>query len=662
MTSVKIDSLFQIFQMLAVFSVGWYILWKGKARLDNSFFVLFSAFHQVIFSAVVVEYFPFRTAFFFIISTLFQIISTAFIYSFPRSTRLNKKWFSIIFVVSGTLIYLFFTLEKTTLLYIVSGIFFFLLNTVFIVRKQKYLSSEKRVLVSLFNFAVAILTFMLPLFTVATIGSYNIATFKIYSLFISPLIYVFIYHFMSIRLNTETSLNHSILKLIVFFSFLMTILLHALSPYRALFIKFFSSVDFFVPYTIGLVIGTLIVSAVTSYISMFIYNYFDSRQIDIQKAIATFRTKASEISNYKDFFSLFEHDLYQTFKEIESFKFLALDNSLIEDGEIRSIKYAPEEKMSPITSFFSQNNVPFMLKTSTRITPEIFAEFERLDAAFIIPFYKEDAISAFFIFSGKEIKQFFTEHILSFTNIAIHNLSRLILISDIVEREKHLQETQYFQEVGKMVSIIAHELRTPLTSIMFNMDVLSESLKTVEDFDMEYLDISRKELKRLNDTVEKMLTYGRVAKPLAEKNTFKTFFTELSYIFKSSKIKIDFHNSTKGAFYIDWNKLKQVLINLINNAIHSIERSEKGELVSVHVAEQNKMLKITVKDDGKGIPKEKEKNIFEPFFTTKQNGNGLGLAICRKNLKILNGKIALSQNSEKGAEFTVTIPKKQIDV
>ncbi len=661
MTSLQIDSLFQIFQILTVFSIGWYILWKGKARLDNTFFVLFSSFHQAVFSAIVVEYFPFKTGYFFIVSIVFQIMSTAFIYSFPRSTRLNKPWFSLILAVSGVLFYLFFTMERTSLLYLISGIFFFLLNVIFIIRKRKYISSEKRIIVSLFNFAVAVLTLTLPLFTVTVIESYNINTFKLYSLIISPLIYIFIYHFMSIRLNTETSLNHNILKLIIFFSFLMTIMLQALSPYRALFIKFFSSVDFFVPYTIGLIIGTLTFSAATAYASIFIYNYFDSRQIDIQKSIAIFRTKAAETSNYKDFFSMFERHLYQTFKDIESFRFIAFDNTLTEE-EVSSIQYSPEEKNSYLTTFFQGNNVPFMLKTSTRITPELFAEFERLDAEFIVPFYKDESISALFIFSGREIKQFFTEHIISFTNIAIHNLTRLILISDIVEREKHLQETQYFQEVGKMVSIIAHELRTPLTSIMFNMDVLSESLKNIEDFDMEYLDISRKELRRLNDTVEKMLTYGRVTKPSAEKNTFKTFFTELSYIFKTSSIKIEFQNNTKGTFYIDWNKLKQVLINLINNAIHSIEKSDKGSLILVNVIEQNKMLRITVKDDGKGIPEDKEKNIFEPFFTTKQDGNGLGLAICRKNLKILNGKISLSKNSENGAEFTVTIPKKQIDV
>jgi signal transduction histidine kinase len=99
--------------------------------------------------------------------------------------------------------------------------------------------------------------------------------------------------------------------------------------------------------------------------------------------------------------------------------------------------------------------------------------------------------------------------------------------------------------------------------------------------------------------------------------------------------------------------MEQVFINMFNNAVDTMEG--KG-LLTITIDREGPLVKISVSDTGKGIPKEKLQRIFDPFFTTKDHGTGLGLAIVYSIIEKHKGKIELQNTSEKGSTFVITLP------
>ncbi|HQQ57309.1 MAG TPA: ATP-binding protein, partial [Mesotoga sp.] len=109
-------------------------------------------------------------------------------------------------------------------------------------------------------------------------------------------------------------------------------------------------------------------------------------------------------------------------------------------------------------------------------------------------------------------------------------------------------------------------------------------------------------------------------------------------------------------YYADKNRIKQVIINLVQNAI---EASEHYGEVLVKIDKDPKNIVFSVWNRGKVIPQEILKRIFEPFFTTKTLGTGLGLSICRKIVQEHGGEIE-ADSGEKGTVFTFRLPLQKI--
>jgi signal transduction histidine kinase len=106
-------------------------------------------------------------------------------------------------------------------------------------------------------------------------------------------------------------------------------------------------------------------------------------------------------------------------------------------------------------------------------------------------------------------------------------------------------------------------------------------------------------------------------------------------------------------------QVNQVFMNLLQNAIHAIP--EKGD-IWIRTWEDGDRVHVAVRDSGKGIQKEHLGRIFEPFFTTKEvgQGTGLGLSVSYRIIENHGGKITVSSEEGKGAEFVITLPKRQL--
>lgn len=103
--------------------------------------------------------------------------------------------------------------------------------------------------------------------------------------------------------------------------------------------------------------------------------------------------------------------------------------------------------------------------------------------------------------------------------------------------------------------------------------------------------------------------------------------------------------------------VKRIFVNLVVNGIQAMEKT--GGILKVSTREKNGFNEISFEDTGIGIKKENMEKIFTPFFTTKAQGMGVGLAICKRFVKLHKGNIEIESEDGKGCRFTVQIPTRQ---
>jgi two-component system sensor histidine kinase HydH len=220
-------------------------------------------------------------------------------------------------------------------------------------------------------------------------------------------------------------------------------------------------------------------------------------------------------------------------------------------------------------------------------------------------------------------------------------------------REK-IEDLERWQFISKT---LAHEMKNPLASIKGFAQL---SLRKVDDEKTKKAQsLILKEALRLERLLENLSSYTH-PKPL--KLSFfdlRDLLTEVIETFKLLYPSADLVLNYKGeAFnvYSDRDKLKQVLINLLENALQA--GSERGVLkVDVDLIAEDQSYIIRIKDYGKGVSQGELKRIWEPFYTTKAKGMGLGLTIVKRLCEELNCKIEIRSKEGAGTEAWLKIPR-----
>lgn len=238
------------------------------------------------------------------------------------------------------------------------------------------------------------------------------------------------------------------------------------------------------------------------------------------------------------------------------------------------------------------------------------------------------------------------------------------LYSDLKRRMQELQEAQQqlvqtakLAAIGELASNIAHELNNPLTSVLGYTQLIKEE----EDFTEigADLDVIEKECRRAKDIIRQLLEFAK-KRPLRIKSM--DLNDSLSYVLDLVRVQVRKNNIEIITDYTpdttikgDENQLKQVFINIVNNAIQSMEKSGKLSIITEQV-DGNVIVKIS--DSGSGMSEDVIKKIFEPFFTTKkEKGTGVGLSVSYKIIKSHNGSIDVESIQGKGTTFIITLPK-----
>lgn len=224
-----------------------------------------------------------------------------------------------------------------------------------------------------------------------------------------------------------------------------------------------------------------------------------------------------------------------------------------------------------------------------------------------------------------------------------------------------LQERTRLAALGQMAAGLAHEVKNPLGAIKGAAQLLADPRSAQDAAQQDFVQIILDEVERLDRVVGAVLDYARPS-PGQQSVIDLNRVVERTAALEASNPQHDTQlavATTEGKLEVraDAEQLRQVLLNLIQNAIQANER--RG---TVHVATRRRtisttpIVEVSVRDAGPGIPEAVRRHLFVPFFTTKPHGTGLGLAISERIVQAMGGHIEVASEEGKGATFTVVLP------
>jgi signal transduction histidine kinase len=240
----------------------------------------------------------------------------------------------------------------------------------------------------------------------------------------------------------------------------------------------------------------------------------------------------------------------------------------------------------------------------------------------------------------------------------------LVLLRDNTDERllhERLLQSEKMASVGQLVSGVAHELNNPLTGVMgFSQLLLARELdETVRSQIQTIYD----EAERAAKIVQNLLSFARRRRPskeMADVNALVQRVLELrSYDFAVRNISLDMTLDTRmSRVWADPDQIQQVLFNVIKNAEQAMIDRNAGGRLTVVTRGSPTGVRVSVADDGPGIPPEIQRRIFDPFFTTKDagEGTGLGLTICYSIIDEHGGRIWTENKPEGGAVFHIELP------
>lgn len=214
-----------------------------------------------------------------------------------------------------------------------------------------------------------------------------------------------------------------------------------------------------------------------------------------------------------------------------------------------------------------------------------------------------------------------------------------------VEKEDHIQ-TSLFK--------ITHEIKNPLAVVKGYISI----------FDVNDAEKSERYINIINNEVDRSLELLNDFKDLSKINVVKNEMSILELfddikqtmipLFNSKDIKYEIKCESNITFNADYNRMKQVLVNLIKNSIEACNKEKN--IINITTFCSNNTLYIIVKDNGEGMDKDTLEKIFTPFYTTKHYGTGLGVCLSKEIIEAHNGSLSYTSIKNKGTIAKIVLP------
>lgn len=242
---------------------------------------------------------------------------------------------------------------------------------------------------------------------------------------------------------------------------------------------------------------------------------------------------------------------------------------------------------------------------------------------------------------------------------AINNLAASLKEKKRLQDE--LMRSERLVALGRLVTGVAHELRNPLGIVRATVQVMQGEYKNLEGI-KDYTRVICEQIDRGNKVIQELLDFGKPSKPIVSPTDLNGL---LEAVLTFTYPMLRQHNIDLVKEYavalpkanIDSDRIKQVFVNLILNAIQAMP--DGGSLTIRTFAKKDYVI-VQFTDTGKGIMAKDLPRIFDPFYTTKDDGAGLGLSISHQIIRMHKGTIWVSNTSPAGTTFDVSLPQSNL--
>jgi nitrogen fixation/metabolism regulation signal transduction histidine kinase len=236
------------------------------------------------------------------------------------------------------------------------------------------------------------------------------------------------------------------------------------------------------------------------------------------------------------------------------------------------------------------------------------------------------------------------------------------MVSELSENAEKLAKSERESAWREMAKQIAHEIKNPLTPMKLSVQYLQKAWKDGNpDFDKRLEKFSNSLISQINSLssiATEFSNFAKMPRTREEQVDVIAKLTDSISLFENSD-NIEFKtNFTEQEFFVYADKEQFLIImsNLIKNGTQAIPKGRKG-IITINVEDIKNKIKVTIQDNGTGIPDELKDKLFIPNFTTKTSGMGLGLAIVKNMVENLGGEIGYETKLNVGTLFFVTFPK-----
>jgi len=252
----------------------------------------------------------------------------------------------------------------------------------------------------------------------------------------------------------------------------------------------------------------------------------------------------------------------------------------------------------------------------------------------------------------------------------------VVLIKDqqiFRELEEESWLSDRFLSIKSLLAGLAHEIKNPLLGIRGAAQLLEREL--TEPQLKEYPQVIIKEVDRLNELLENLFNLTYLREPLLKPVNIHQLLERVLLLERQSPLaqKVRFYSEYDPSLpevLVDESLMSQVFINLINNALEAMPEGGDIKIVTkvlwdYYLAKMNglehqvPLMKIEIRDTGKGIPRDKLRYLFTPFFTTKGKKGGLGLILSQEIVRQHGGRLKIESTEGQGTIATILLPLKQ---
>jgi PAS domain S-box-containing protein len=237
-------------------------------------------------------------------------------------------------------------------------------------------------------------------------------------------------------------------------------------------------------------------------------------------------------------------------------------------------------------------------------------------------------------------------------------------ITERMETEKRIRESERLAHIGKLTTSLAHEIRNPLSSVKMNSQIILKNTE-FDGNDKRRIEIIVHEISRLERILGEMLDFARPVKLNLEPASINSVMDACLEIMDARIREKDIavkkrYTRSLPQILLDHEKMEQAIFNVLLNAVEVLSEGGHIEIATKQLRGNGSGIQVEISDDGPGISTEDLPYVFDPFFSNKKKGTGLGLSNVKKIIEAHGGAGSVAARKPQGTRVSLTIPFREM--